>query len=52
VSLGPKMSFVASCRLNGTTLFFIERFATNFEDAAVVILEAGVRGFAKRTNAR
>ena len=31
------MSFVASCRLNGQTLFFIERFSTNFSEAEVVV---------------
>lgn len=28
---------MASCRLNGTTLFFIERFSTNFSDAEVAM---------------
>lgn len=41
MSVGPKMSFVSSCRLNGTTLFFIERFATNFDDAEVAMDEDG-----------
>src|SRR5688572_21993422 len=35
----PKITFVASCRLNGTTLFFLERMATNFDDAEVVVEE-------------
>ena len=34
---GPKMSFVASCRLHGTTRFFIERFSLTFDDAEVVM---------------
>jgi len=35
------MSFVASCRLNGRTLFFIERITMNFDDAEVVLEESG-----------
>ena len=31
------MSFVASCRINGTTRFFIERFSTTFDEAEVVV---------------
>jgi hypothetical protein len=37
----PKMTFVASCRLNDATLFFFERFALNFADAEVVVDENG-----------
>jgi hypothetical protein len=35
------MSFVASCRLNGTTLYFIERCATDLADAEVAMDENG-----------
>ena len=48
----PKMSFVASCRLNDTTLFFIERFATNFSDAVAVMDEGRIPMFASETDAR
>ena len=37
----PKMSFVASCRLHGTTLFFIERFSMTFDDSELVMDEGG-----------
>lgn len=46
------MSFVASCLLNGTTLFFIERFATNFDDAEVAMDEGRIRVFPSREAAR
>jgi hypothetical protein len=49
----PKMSFVASCRLNGRTLFFIERFTPNF-DAAEVFVEADghIPAFVSEADAR
>jgi hypothetical protein len=37
----PKMSFVSSCRLNHTTLFFIERFTPNFADSEVALDQDG-----------
>ncbi len=35
------MTFVASCRLNGTTLFFLERISLNFTDAVIVLEKNG-----------
>jgi len=32
----PKITFVSSCRLNGRTLFLLERFRTNLSDPEVV----------------
>ena len=49
----PKMSFVASCRLNGTTHFFIERFTPNFDDSEIVVEADGrIPAFASEAAAR
>src|SRR5688572_21846318 len=49
----PKMSFVASCRLNGTTLFFIERLTPNFDDSEVVVEADGrIPAFGSEAQAR
>lgn len=49
----PKISFVASCRLNGTTLFFIERFAPNFDDAEIAVdAEGRIPAFPSEQEAR
>src|SRR6185295_19918452 len=37
----PKMTFVSSCRLNGRTIFLLERFTTRWSDAEVVHEENG-----------
>jgi hypothetical protein len=46
------MSFVSSCLLNGTTLFFIERFSLNLSDAEVVMDEERIPAFASADEAR
>jgi hypothetical protein len=49
----PKMSLVASCRLSGTTLFFIERFTPNFDEAEVFVEADGrIPAFVSEADAR
>jgi hypothetical protein len=49
----PKMTFVSSCRLNGRTLFLLERFTTNLSDAEVVHEENGpIAAFLSEADAR
>ena len=37
----PKLCFVSTCRLNGATLFFLERFSPTFDEAEVVMDDTG-----------
>src|SRR5688572_27683725 len=48
----PKMSFVASCRLDGTTLFFIERFSTNFSESEVAMDDGRIPAWPSEEAAR
>jgi hypothetical protein len=49
----PMMSFVSSCRLDGETLYFIERCTANFQDSAVGMdAEGRIPAFLSEAEAR